>query len=279
MASSASTIPLQLPNRWLPYFAIFDMDLRQTLRSGIFRGCVLLLIAFCAGYLIHFIGMFYKGQLDLTRQSSDYFRLDSNSNVAAIPIIQFLNYSLIFGIAIVSMLSANAISGEKGNMADVTLCRGVGRYQYFLGKIHSRFTTIMGAYFILGLLMMLISIYTLPGKFTYAGTFTALILVGSILTFVLVGCISVGSLTSNTLVTLGIVLSVMYLLLAALWLFPVSGYSLSAFMGSITSLIVGYNGEKVATNNIAMLRLAGWILLYTGGLAAISMYFFGRKDV
>ena len=45
----ATATPKKLPfNRWLPYWAVFQADVHQTLRSWVYRSWVLLCVLACA---------------------------------------------------------------------------------------------------------------------------------------------------------------------------------------------------------------------------------------
>ena len=46
-------------------------------------------------------------------------------------------------------------------MADSVLSRGISRYQYFLGKWHARLVTMLGTFFVLGLLMLTSALFLL----------------------------------------------------------------------------------------------------------------------
>ena len=44
-------------NRWLPYWAVFQADLRQTLQSWVYRVWILVSVLAAAGYLLYRIGI------------------------------------------------------------------------------------------------------------------------------------------------------------------------------------------------------------------------------
>src|SRR5262249_12367590 len=45
-------------NRWLPYWAVLQVDLRQTLRSWVYRGWVLVSLLAAIGYLLYRVGVY-----------------------------------------------------------------------------------------------------------------------------------------------------------------------------------------------------------------------------
>ena len=53
MDSPAPAKPLKLRRAWLPYWAVFRMDLSETFRSWLFRSWVLVTLVLCTGYLLH----------------------------------------------------------------------------------------------------------------------------------------------------------------------------------------------------------------------------------
>src|SRR5262245_15687001 len=102
------------------------MDLHDTVRSWLFRAWVLVTLVLCAGYLLHTMAVHQlSGQ-------------PQNASDMMATILQFI---LLGGTTLVILVSAGTISSERETLADAILCRGISRYQYFLGKLHSRLFT------------------------------------------------------------------------------------------------------------------------------------------
>ena len=110
-------------NRFLPYWAVFQADLKQTLHSWIYRVWVLLSFGASVGYLLYRFG---------AKQESGIMQ-------PAHETVGHLMHWVIYGsLTLIIVLTAGAICAERGTMADSVLSRGISRYQYFLGKLHAR---------------------------------------------------------------------------------------------------------------------------------------------
>src|SRR5262249_11826979 len=126
--ASGKSVQIQ---RWLPYWAVLQADVRQTLRSWLYRGWVILTILAASGYLLYRFGPSH--QLGTVETASSY-----GSNL--------LRWTVLVSAALVVVLTSGCICSERGTMADSVLSRGISRYQYYLGKWHARLATILGTY-------------------------------------------------------------------------------------------------------------------------------------
>jgi hypothetical protein len=122
--------------RWLPYWAVLQADVRQTLRSWIYRGAVLAALIAAIGYLLYRIGVYREAGI-----------IQSASSL----ISDLLRWSVLGGVALVTLVTAGSISSERGILADSVLSRGISRYQYFLGKWHARIVIVLGTFLTIGL--------------------------------------------------------------------------------------------------------------------------------
>src|SRR5579885_2823831 len=121
-------------NRWLPYWAVFQADVQQTLRSWVYRVWVLITVLAVAGYLLYRLGSYREA--GIVQLASDYVSV-------------LLRWSAAVSVTLIVVLTAGSISSERGTMADSVLSRGISRHQYFLGKWHARLTTVLCTYFVL----------------------------------------------------------------------------------------------------------------------------------
>ena len=117
MASSASIATP--PSRWLPLWSILEMDLKQTVKGWLYRIALLAVLVVSIGVLLN--------RAAIHREAGVI-------QYASVHVGDFLQYTIIFGAALSALFTANAIAGERGNLIDSTLCRGVGRWHFFLGK-------------------------------------------------------------------------------------------------------------------------------------------------
>src|SRR5581483_2171603 len=119
--------------RWLPYWAVFQADIHQTLRSWLYRGWVLFSLIAMGGYLVYRYAPYHDA--GIVFNASNYLS-------------DLLKWTVLVSAALVVVLTAGCISSERGTMADSVLSRGISRYQYYLGKWHARLMTMLGAYMI-----------------------------------------------------------------------------------------------------------------------------------
>src|SRR6516165_1171592 len=126
-------------NRWLPYLAVFQSDIRQTQRSWVYRIWVLGSVLSAVGYMLYKVGVYQEAG-----------RVLLASNV----ISQLLLWIVLGSVALIVVLTASCISGERDTVADSVLSRGISRYQYFLAKWHARLVTVIGTFACLGLVAL-----------------------------------------------------------------------------------------------------------------------------
>src|SRR5580704_18957880 len=103
-------------NRFLPYWAVLQTDLRQTVRSWVYRLWVLMTVLAAAGFLLYRVGLQREAGIfqSAATQCGDLFRV-----------------MVVGSLALVVVLAVSAISAEKGSVADSVLSRVISRYQYF----------------------------------------------------------------------------------------------------------------------------------------------------
>src|SRR5262249_6830260 len=64
---------------------------------------------------------------------------------------------------------------RTGTMADSILSRGISRYQYFLAKLHARLVSVIGTFFLLGVLMLVGIFFFLQYDLSLVGCLIALL--------------------------------------------------------------------------------------------------------
>src|SRR5215207_1106353 len=126
-------VPIRMKvNRFLPYWAVFQADFKNTLNSWIYRVWVLLSLCVAAGYLLYRFGA--KQVSGMIQSAPDAMG-------------DLLHWVIYGSITIIIAVTAGAICSERGTMADSVLSRGISRYQYFLGKWHARLSIVLLTYF------------------------------------------------------------------------------------------------------------------------------------
>src|SRR5579884_151504 len=142
-------------NRWLPYWAVFQSDMRQTLRSWVYRFWVLLILLATVGCLLYNFGLYHEVGI-----------VES----ASLNISNLLRYIVLGSAVIICVLTAGSITSERGTMADSVLSRGISRHQYFLGKLHARLVTVTGTFLLLGALILVSSWFLLEETLSWDGS-------------------------------------------------------------------------------------------------------------
>ena len=118
-------------NRFLPYWAVFQADFKHALHSWIYRVWVLVSFGASVGYLLYRFGA--KQVAGIVQPAPET--------------VGDLMHWVIYGsVTLIIALTAGAICSERGTMADSVLSRGISRYQYFLGKLHSRLLLVLTTY-------------------------------------------------------------------------------------------------------------------------------------
>jgi hypothetical protein len=246
-------------NRFLPYLAVMQADLRQTLHSWVYRTWVLLSLLVAAGYMMYRFGAYQEGGL-----------VPSASHLMS----DILRWSMAGSITLIIILPAGCISSEVGNLADSVLSRGISRYQYFLGKWHARLIAVLGTFFVLGLLVIGCGILLLRDEhISLQGSLVALATVAAILTVVITCGVTISALTSSTVLGIAVVWLVLYAAGFLLWMLPANYPSPERALQSLPNTLRGmYDAD-------AFERLLMGCRSLSLFLAMVGMVRFSRRDV
>src|SRR5262245_62182002 len=183
-------------SRWLPYWAVFQFDVRQTLQSWVYRFWVLLAVLAMAGYWLYNCG--YYHEVGIIESASLKF-----SNL--------LRWIVLGSAVIICALTAGSTSSERGTMADSVLSRGISRYQYFLGKWTARLALVMGTFLLLAVIGLFGSVLLLHSEtLSLAGSLVAVATVAALLAMIISFGVTVSAMSSNTMVSIAIVWMALY---------------------------------------------------------------------
>jgi hypothetical protein len=243
----------------LPYWAVFQTDLRQTVRNWVYMTWVVAISLTAFGYILYRMGA--HRETGWVQQAADVMN-------------DLLRWVVLGSVALIAALAVGSISAERGILADAVLSRGISRYQYFLAKFHARLVSVLVTIFAFGLIM-LAGCYLLLSdeKLSLIGGLAALLVVAALL-MVVVSCgVSLSALCGNTLLGMSL-----------LWLFLYGGgYLLELLPSSIPT------PDRVLHELPAILRGeydSQWIWRLLGGTALVSavaaligMIGFSRRDV
>jgi ABC-2 type transport system permease protein len=245
-------------NRWLPYWAVFQADVRQTLRSWVYRFWVLLSVLATVGYLLYSFGSYHEVGIVQS---------------ASLHVSHLLRWIVLGSAAIVCVLTAGSISSERGTMADSVLSRGISRYQYFFGKWHARLATVLGTFLTLGVLTLLSALFLLHEDLSWDGSLVALATVSALLATVITFGVTVSAIANSTVLSIAILWSILCgggLLLSFL---PPRYPSPNRTLDRLPYILQGHY------DFLGLAQFAGWSLLASCLAALIGLIYFSRRDI
>src|SRR5262245_45391960 len=182
-------------NRWLPYWAVLQADVHQTIRSWVYRVWVLVSLLAATGYLLYRVGLAHEAGIvqPASRLVSDLLR-----------------WTLLGSISLIVVLCAGSISSERGTMADSVLSRGISRHQYFLGKWHSRLITLLGTFLVMAAAVLIASALLLHEDLSVAGCALALLTVCAVLAAIISCGVAVSAICNTTLLGVSLLWVLLY---------------------------------------------------------------------
>ncbi len=254
-ASAAKPITI---NRMLPYWAVFQADVRQTLRSWVYRVWVFVSLLSTGGYLLYRYAPYHVAGLI---QSASVYLSD------------LLRWSVLGSAALIVVLTAGAISSERGTMADSVLSRGISRYQYFLGKWHARLASVLGTYLLLGAIAFIGSMLLLDEDLSVLGSVVALLTVAAMLGAVVSCGVAVSAMANSTMLGIGILWFILYGGGFLLSLLPASFPAPDRVLQRLPEIVRGQY------HLAALGKLVVWSAGVSCVTAFIGMAYFSRRDV
>ena len=257
MDAVAPTKPVTI-NRWLPYWAVFQADVRQTLQSWVYRTWVLLSFIGAAGYLLSRYAPYHEAGLIQS---------------AAAYVSDLLRWTLLGSAALVIVLTGGSISSERGTVADSVLSRGISRYQYFLGKWHARLATVLVTYLLIGIIALTSSLFFLQEDLSLLGSLVAVVTVAALLGAVISCGVAVSAVSNSTLPGVAVLWLLLYGGGFAMSLLPPPFPAPDRVLHSLPDIVRGHY------HMVALGRLCAWCLGISCAAAFAGMGYFGRRDV
>jgi ABC-2 type transport system permease protein len=245
-------------NRWLPYWAVFQADVRQTLRSWVYRFWVLFSVLATIGYLLYRFGS-YNG-VGIVQSAS-------------LHVSHLLRWIVMGSAVIICVLTAGSISSERGTMADSVLSRGISRYQYFLGKWHARLATVLGTFLTLGVMTLISALFLLHEDLSWDGSLVALATVAVLLAAVITFGVTVSAIANSTVLGIAILWSILCGGGVLLSFLPPRYPSPDRALQRLPHILQGNY------DFLGLAQFAGWSLLASAVAALIGLVYFSRRDV
>ncbi len=259
MEAAAPAVPAPSKvRRWLPYWAVLQTDLRQTMRSWVYVLWVTVSILAAVGYLLYRFGVHREAGIiqSASLHTSDLLR------------------GIVLGsMALIAVLTVSGIAAERATLADAVLSRGISRYQYFLAKWHSRTFAVLLTFFFIAFVVLLGSHLLLSEDLTFTGSLVAVASVGVILAVIAAWGVTIGALANSTMVGIALLWIGLYGAGFMMSLFPVSYTTPDQVLRRLPYMLQGqYNLESLG--DLALISLGLTLLA-----ALVGMVGFSRKDV
>jgi ABC-type transport system involved in multi-copper enzyme maturation permease subunit len=245
-------------NRWLPYWAVFQADVHQTLRSWVYRFWVLLSVLATVGYLLYRFGIYHE--VGIMQSASQH-------------ISHLLRWIVLGSTAIICVLTAGSISSERGTMADSVLSRGISRYQYFLGKWHARLVTVLGTFLALGLVTLISALLLLHEDLSWDGSLVGLLTVAFLLAAVITCGVAVSAIANSTVLGIAILWAILYGGAFLLSFLPARYPSPDRTLQRLPYILQGHY------DFVGLLQFAGWSILASFVVALVGLVYFARRDI
>jgi hypothetical protein len=249
-------------NRFLPYWAVLQTDLRQTFRGWVYRLWVLMTVVAAAGFLLYRVGVHAEAGMvrSASAQAGDLFRL-----------------VVVGSLALVVVLAVSAVGAERGTVADSVLSRGISRHQYFLAKWHARLVVVVSTFAALAT-AVLVAGYLLfrsdaESDLSAAGGLAAVVAVAAVLAVIVSWGVTVGALTNGTVLGITVFWLLLYGAGFLLSFLPEPWPSPDRYLVRLRFVLMGQYSPGGLTNLVlgsaALSALA----------AAVGVVGFARRDV
>jgi hypothetical protein len=244
--------------RWLPYWAVLQTDLRQTVRGWVWRTWVLASLAAAVGFLLYRLGV---------------YRETGIIQLASLLIGDLLRWSLISSGLLVVVLTVGGVSAERGTLADSVLSRGISRYQYFMAKLHSRLFSVVVTFTVLTGGVVIASHFMVNSDISWSGSIVALAVLASILAVVVTCGVAVGALTTNPVFGISLLWVVLWAGGFLLSFLPKTYLTPDRVLTKLPQILQGnYNIDALG-------QMVGTGLAAAAVVALIGMIGFSRSDV
>ena len=249
-------------NKFLPYWAVLQTDLRQTCRSWVYRLWVMMTVLAAAGFIVYRFGL---------------FREAGSARSAAAHCGDLFRFIVMGSLALVVVLAVSSISSEKGSVADSVLSRGISRHQYYLAKWHARLAVVTATFAALGA-MVVLAMYFLfkiddETDIQLLGGLAAVVAVCAVLMAIVSWGVTIGALTSGTVLGITVFWLMLYGAGFLMTLLPQTWPSPDRELGRLQYVLRGEFSGALLTNVVL------WAFAASGLAAVVGLIGFSRRDV
>jgi ABC-2 type transport system permease protein len=245
-------------NRFLPYWAVLQTDLRQTVRSWVYRLWVLLVVAAAAGSVVYKVGVHREAGIvqSASVQTGDLLR-----GLVAV------------SLALVALLAVSSVASERGTVADAILSRGISRHQYFLAKWHARVVVVLATFAALAAAVLAAHHFLFDSDLTLAGGLAAVAMVAAVLLVVISWGVTIGALSNGTVMGITLFWLALYGGLFLLSLLPEPYPTPDRVLARLKYVLRGQYDPALVT------QVAAASAALSALAAAVGLVGFSRKDV
>jgi hypothetical protein len=261
MEATPAVVTLRF-NKFLPYWAVFQTDLRQTLHSWVYRLWVLMTLVAAAGFLLYRVGLHKEAGIfqSAAAQCGDLFRI-----------------VVVGSLALVVVLAVSAVSAERGTVADSVLSRGISRHQYFLAKWHARLVVVVATFAVLAAVVLVAGYFLFrddaESDLSLVGGLAAVLSVSAVLAVIVSWGVVIGALTNGTVLGITVFWLVLYGAGFLLTLAPEPWPSPERELARLKFVLRGQFNEVLLGNLVA-----GSAVLCAAS-AVVGLIGFSRRDV
>jgi ABC-2 type transport system permease protein len=249
-------------NKFLPYWAVLQTDLRQTLNSWVYRLWVLMTLVAAAGFLLYRVGLHKEAGIvqSAAVQCGDLFRI-----------------VVVGSLALVVVLAVSAVSAERGTVADSVLSRGISRHQYFLAKWHARLVVVVATFAVLATAVLVAGYFLFrddaESDLSLVGGLAAVVAVSAVLVVIVSWGVVIGALTNGTVLGITVFWLVLYGAGFLLTLAPEPWPSPDRELSRMKFVLRGQFNEVLLGN------LVLGSLVLSAAAAVVGLVGFSRRDV
>jgi ABC-2 type transport system permease protein len=262
---AAAAMPTIRYNRFLPYWAVLQTDVRQTARSWVYRVWLFVMVLAAAGYALFKLGA--------ARRAGEF-------QPASVQTGDLLRLLVVGSLSLISLLAVSGIGSDRGSIADSVLSRGISRYQYFLAKWHSRLVMILGTFVAVATLVLFTFAIAFHSEVTGGGT--NLTLYGGLAGIFVIACglavvvswgVSIGAMAHSTVTGVTIFWLGLFGGLVLLSQLPSDYATPERMLDELKRVLAG----QYRSGQIGEFCIAATVLSLIGGL--VGLIGFNRKDV
>jgi len=243
---------------FLPYWAVFQTDLRQIMRNWVYRVWVLASLLAASGYLLYRMGVHREAGL---------------IQHASVVMSDLLRWMVLGSVALITAISVGSIAAERGTLADSVLSRGISRYQYFLAKWHARLFAVIGTFFVTGVLLELGSYFVLHENLSLRGSIMALAVISMLFTVVVTAGVTLSAYIHSPIVGMSVLWLVLYGAGVLMELLPKKYPTPDRILCQLPTILIG-DFETSAMNELFLVTMVLSVVV-----GAVGLIGFGRRDV